>query len=197
MNTFTTSSKPQHGIFGSSHFALRTNPILYPYSHHRRTLTLFMLLFLALGQMWGNRYWYAGSLNGWDNSDNPMTVSADGYYEYYSCSCQGVHQFKIITTRSSWDNTLGRNYIANQFNNTNLFTMNSASEKWNENDPGDGGDNQNCCIHRDNADTYYILVYYPNTTINASSNAVVCASYYLPNNNSSIVYFVNSNLARC
>lgn len=193
MNTFTTSSKPQHGIFGSSHFALRTNPILYPYSHHRRTLTLFMLLFLALGQMWGNRYWYAGSLNGWDNSDNPMTVSADGYYEYYSCSCQGVHQFKIITTRSSWDNTLGRNYIANQFNNTNLFTMNSASEKWNENDPGDGGDNQNCCIHRDNADTYYILVYYPNTTINASSNAVVCASYYLPNNNSSIVYFVNSN----
>ena len=52
MNTFTTSSKPQHGIFGSSHSALRTNPILYPYSHHRRTLTLFMLLFLALGQVW-------------------------------------------------------------------------------------------------------------------------------------------------
>lgn len=194
MNTFTTSSKPQHGIFGSSHSALRTNPILYPYSHHRRTLTLFMLLFLALGQMWGNRYWYAGSLNGWDNSNNPMTVSADGYYEYYSCSCNGVHQFKIITTRSSWDNTLGRNYITNQFNSTNDFNMNSASSKWNENDPDkNGGDNQNCCIYRDNSDAYYILVYYPNTTINASSNAVVCASYYLPNNNSSIVYFVNSN----
>lgn len=194
MNTFTTSSEPQHGIFGSNYSARRTNPILYPYSHHRRTLTLFMLIFLALGQVWGNRYWYAGSLNGWNNSNNPMTVSADGYYEYYSCSYQGVHEFKIITTRSSWDNTLGRNYITNQFNNTNLFTMNSASEKWAENDPDDdGGDNQNCCIHRDNADTYYILVYYPNTTINASSNAVVCASYYLPNNNSSIVYFVNSN----
>ena len=70
MNTFTTSSKPQHGIFGSSHSALRTNPILYPYSHHRRTLTLFMLLFLVFGQIlaW-NECYYVDQNVGWSSTN--------------------------------------------------------------------------------------------------------------------------------
>ena len=107
MNTFTTSSKPQHGIFGSSHSALRTNPILYPYSHHRRTLTLFMLLFLAFGQVWADQSiqhaYLKASFNGsavlWDGSSDEYVYNSTGHPDFDLGTLTG----DFILTYVSWE----------------------------------------------------------------------------------------------
>lgn len=145
---------------------------------------LALLLTLGVGEMKANSYWYAGNAKSWSTTDYPMTVSNDGYYEYIQVTYNGGHEYKIITTKGSWDNALDYNQQTPGFNNTNITNMNSASNSWSC---------SNAKIWTDEETTYYVLVYYPSTTINSTANPKVCASTFLPDNRSLIVYFANTN----
>ncbi len=136
---------------------------------HNIRKSIFCTLLLLLGvshAAWGRDYYYRGSLNSW--GADKMTVSSDGYYAYYGPQSNNANQFKIATTTDSYD--YNKNYVTKGFNGTDIT------------DIGDyGGDNCYCWSTK----SYYILVYYPNTTINTTNNPIICASTTLPNNASS------------
>ena len=137
-------------------------------------------------QAWADHiYWFAGDNPGWSTTAYPMNVSADGYYEYYqvSGSASSNYNCKIITTYNSWDGALGYAYTFSGFNGTNITNMNSSSSSW---------DTDNFRIWCASATTFYILAYYPSTTINSSTNVKLCAATFLPDNRSCTTYFVDS-----
>lgn len=106
-------------------------------------------------------YYYRGADNSWGTT--AMTPSADGYYAYYETSTNN-HQFKISISTSSYD--YGWTYVQAGFNSTDVTSIGDYSK-------------DNCyCWH--NNGRYYILLYYPNTKINSSSNPIICASTTLP-----------------
>lgn len=110
-----------------------------------------------------NSYWYRGSDNSWGAT--AMTVSTDGLYEYFQSS-NNANQFKIATSTDSWD--YNYTYVQAGFNSTDVTYI------------GDYGENNCYCWQ---SGTYYILVYYPNTEINATNNPIICASTTLPDAN--------------
>ena len=106
-------------------------------------------------------YRYSGEKDGW--AGTVMTASTDGFYSYYG-PVTGGHQFKIGTSSNQW--AYNHSYVSKGFNNTDIK------------DIGDWG-SDNCYTWT--SATHYILVYYPNTTINTTNKVKICASTVLPN----------------
>ena len=106
-------------------------------------------------------YWYRGDDNSWGAT--AMTESTDGMYEYFQSS-NSTNQFKIATSTDSWD--YNYTYVQAGFNSTDVTEI------------GDYSSNNCYCWYT--GGTYYILVYYPNTAINATNNPIICASTTLP-----------------
>ena len=134
-----------------------------PQRFGRYAVMLIMLLTLGVGQMWANTYYYSGQGNGTNWSKKAMTVSDDGFYEYYYVSTTTTHQFKIGTSSNQY--AYNYTYVQSGFNSTNVTQI------------GDYG-SDNCYCWKGSA--HYILVYYPNTIINTSSNPKICASTTKP-----------------
>lgn len=106
-------------------------------------------------------YWYRGDDNSWGAT--AMTESTDGMYEYFQSS-NSTNQFKIATSTDGWD--YDYTYVQAGFNSTDVTDIGDYSH-------------DNCYCWYDGG-TYYILVYYPNTRINATNNPIICASTTLP-----------------
>ena len=131
---------------------------------------------MGVSNAWAGTYYYSGQGNGTNWSKKAMTVSDDGFYEYYLVSSTTTHQFKIGTASNQY--AYNKDYVSKNFNGTNIANI------------GDyGGDNCYCW----QGSKHYILVYKPNTTINTSSNPKICAATYLPDNRECTVYFVNKD----
>ncbi len=176
MKTFTTYAEKK---------AKQILNLLQGYTKGIRMTAILILLLMGVNNAWANKYWYAGGKNSWGNTT--MTVSADNYYEYCDGTYNGVHQFKIKVSSNSWDNALDYNYTNWGFNYTNITNGNSSTNVWGEN-----YDNTNICIYNGNNNTYYIIVYYPNTAINTTNKPIICASTTLPKS-WTVVYNGNGN----
>ena len=113
-----------------------------------------------------SRYYFRYDGNKWNGTS--MTVSNDGYYEYYYIS-RGATQFLIGTTPIGTD--YNRNNVTKNFNNTDVS------------DIGNYGD-INAYVWKTDG-PYYVLIYYPNTTINTTDKPIICASTTLPNDSPS------------
>ncbi|MDY6035848.1 MAG: hypothetical protein SPI67_00005, partial [Paludibacteraceae bacterium] len=143
---------------------------------HNIRKSIFCILLLLLGvshAAWGTDYYYRGNQNGWKAT--LMQPSTDGYYAYceaksYANNGNQNNMFKIALTTSSYD--YGGSYLKAGFNSTDITNMG-----------GNWDSDGNCGIY--STSDYYVLVYYPNTTINTSSDPIICASTTLPNNSSS------------
>ena len=110
-----------------------------------------------------------------------MSESADGFYEYivakgYNNNGSQNNNFKVSKSVDSWD--YGNTYYTVGFNGTDI----TNAGNW---------DGDNICVY--NADDFYILVYKPNTTVNATTKPIVCFSKCLPDNRTLQVYYVNKN----
>lgn len=137
--------------------------------------------------MWAtNQYYIIGqndSLGSW-NTWYDMEVGLDGNYEYFkvakgNCVCK-------INTAKAWDgNEFGEYKNQPGFNNTSIG--NCAGSTWTD-------DDHNACYWYDNDthDDYYILVYYPNTTINTTDDPIICASSFLPSGKPSLYSVVGA-----
>ena len=158
---------------------------------------IFSFLFVALFSvsLWATNptYYYCGDNNSWDKDNAPtMQVSADGLYAYYEASitAQGNYDCKVLTTLGSWEGALGNGYTSSGLNGTDITNMNSEGNNW-------GTDNMRIWFDAAPATTgnkFYILVYYPNTSVNTdATNPKLCAATYLPDNREITVYFVKNN----
>lgn len=151
----------------------------------RKVFTLFFVVLCSLS-IFGNTYWYRGEVvsESWDAA--PMTISDDGFYEYYALTQGG--SFKITTGANSWDPAYGSSKLRTGFNGTD-FTANKTGVKdirgW------DGGDTENIYAVS-NEGTWYVIIYYPNTTVNPGTDPIICASTTLPNNPK---YYITGNAA--
>ena len=124
-------------------------------------------------------YFYSGEGNGTNWSKTAMTVSADGFYEYYQITSTTTHQFKIGTSSDQY--AYNYTYVDSGFNSTDVTQI------------GHYGSN-NCYCWKGSA--HYIIVYYPNTIINTTSSPKICASTTLPDNSLQIdlgEFFTNSS----
>lgn len=121
-----------------------------------------------------SRYYFRYDGNSWNGTS--MTVSNDGYYEYYYIS-GGATQFLIGTTPTGTD--YNHNNVTKNFNGTDVS------------DIGDYGATNAYVWKTDGP--YYVLIYYPNTTINTTNNPIICASTTLPND-SPASYTVNTSV---
>ncbi len=149
----------------------------------KKNLTLFtaLILFGSMTVAKATTYYYRGNQNGWGAS--AMEASTDGYYAYFESPSHDDlgddNKFKI-TTSTDWNS--GSEYsclYANPgFNNTDVTAMNNSTN----NTSGYSNNNWNNVIHSDVA--FYILFYFPGTTINPSSNPIICASTTLPDDSS-------------
>ena len=139
-----------------------------------KSIFVTILLLLGVSQTtWGTDYYYRGNQNSWGTT--LMEQSSDGYYAYYKAKSfanngNQNNMFKIALTTSSFD--YGGSYLKAGFNSTDITNMG-----------GNWDSDGNCGIY--STSDYYVLVYYPNTTINTSSAPIICASTTLPNNSSS------------
>ena len=127
----------------------------------KKLITLFFAAILCAMTANAETYRYSGEKDGW--AGTVMTASTDGFYSYYG-PVKGGHQFKIGTSSNQW--AYNHSYVSKGFNNTDIQ------------DIGDWG-SDNCYTWT--SATHYILVYYPNTTINSDSKVKICASTVLPN----------------
>ena len=111
-------------------------------------------------------YYYRGEKNASNGNwlDGIELTDADGYYAYFKTT--GAHQFKICTDKSDWNKTnYNCKYVKQGYHSTDITEIGD----W-------GGDN---CYTWTSSD-HYIIVYYPNTTINSSNDPIICASTFLP-----------------
>lgn len=128
-----------------------------------------------------NQYYYKGTCKTVNSSTwtkTALTVSEDGFYEYAKCNSadcttSGTNQF-IIGTASD-ENAYKGQYVKASFNNTDITNFTAESGK---------------DIYCYGTGEYYILVYYPNTDINTTTNPIICASTTLPNNSAPTTYTV-------
>lgn len=125
---------------------------------------LFLLLTLGVGQMWATDYYYRGDKNSWGATK--MTAHNSGLYAYYSTSAQSFNgdKFKIALTTSSWN--YNYSYVAKSFNGGSANIGDYSSD--------------NCYIWDSN--NGYVLIYYPNTAVNTTSNPKISfrTSLYTP-----------------
>ncbi len=119
------------------------------------------------------QYYYRGNQNSWGATK--MTVSTDGFYEYFSAkgySNNGSqnNNFKVALSEDSWD--YDKDYCTRGYNGTNISGTSgngSIGLDW---------DGTNICVY--NTSDFYVIVYYPTTCINTTSNPIICASTTLP-----------------
>ncbi len=137
-----------------------------------------------------SKYYYVGTKeNNW-GTFKPLTVSIDGYYEYYASTADAPNTNNVfkITDASAWgQGEWGNAQHWPGFNGTNMTSMNSSSSNWGET----GGNSAMWC-----GGAYYIIVYYPNTAANKTANPVICASTALPSSldlaGGQTIYFDNN-----
>ena len=150
------------------------------YMKTRRILTLILLFTISVGQMWASTYYYHGNKNSWGYT--PMNVSADGFYEYYETEAKSNNNFLVSYDKNGSKADYNYDAVANfGFNGADM----TNNGKWN-------GDNNICFYDNDQKNACYILVYYPNTTVNSAASPKVCASHFLPDYRSCPVYFVDA-----
>ena len=141
-----------------------------------KSYLILLILLVGTTNAWANTYYYSGQGNGTNWAKKAMTVSTDGFYEYYLVSSTTTHQFKIGTSSNQY--AYNHTYVSKNFNGTNIVNI------------GDyGGDNCYCW----QGSKHYILVYYPSTTVNSASQPKICAATYLPDNRECTVYFINKD----
>lgn len=144
----------------------------------KKILTLFtaLILFGSMTLVQATDYYYRGNQTGWDAANAvKMTPSTDGFYAYFSALSYANNgnknnNFKITLATDSWD--YNSSYVTRGFNGTDI--MNSSGDK----SIGLDWDGDNICIYC--TSDFYILVYFPNTEINTTSNPIICASTTLP-----------------
>ena len=141
-----------------------------------KSIFISLILLMGVGNAWAGTYYYSGQGNGTNWTKKAMTVSADGFYEYYLVSSTTTHQFKIGTSTNQY--AYNKDYVSKNFNGTNIANIGDYS-----------GDNCYCW----QGSKHYILVYKPNTTVNNTSKPKICAATYLPDNRTCTVYFVNKD----
>ncbi len=165
MKTFTTCAEKKAKQFLN---------LLQGYTKGIRMTAILILLLMGVSNAWAGTYYYSGQGNGTNWSKKAMTVSADGFYEYYLVSSTTTHQFKIGTSSNQY--AYNKDYVSKNFNGTNIANI---------------GDHEgdNCYCWQDSK--HYILVYKPNTTVNNTSKPIICAATYLPDNRECTIYFVN------
>lgn len=129
-----------------------------------KSIFLLLAFLLSVGQMWGAQtYFYSGEGNGKNWTKQAMTVSTDGFYEYYQVTSSTTHKFKIGTSSNQW--AYNYSYVNSGYHCTNVTEI------------GDYG-SDNCYCWK--GSTHYILVYYPSTAVNSTANPIICASTTLP-----------------
>ena len=129
----------------------------------KKSIFLFFAAILCVTSAWAGTYYYSGEGNNTGWSKKAMTVSTDGFYEYYKVSSKTTHQFKIGTSSDQY--AYNYTYVQKGFNSTNVTNI------------GDYGTNNCYCWH---GSTHYILVYKPKTAINQTDKPIICASTTLP-----------------
>ncbi len=151
----------------------------------RKVFTLFFVALCSLS-IFGNTYWYRGELVSESWGAAAMTISEDGFYEYYTLTQGG--SFKITTGADSWNPAYGSSKLRTGFNGTD-FTANNTGVKdihgW------ESGDTENLYAVS-NEGTWYVMIYYPNTTVNPGTDPIICASSTLPTNPK---YYITGNAA--
>ncbi|MCR5050696.1 MAG: InlB B-repeat-containing protein [Paludibacteraceae bacterium] len=131
---------------------------------HFRSLLLLLCVVsrLAVYAVDGN-YKYVGSED-WSGSLS-MQLSAGGYYEYHESALTGWHDFWILNP-SPWTEYKFE-YVITDYNGadiTNITDHESHTE----------------CVLYTTLSHYYIVIWYPNTPYNNSSNPIICAYSELP-----------------
>lgn len=146
----------------------------------KKILTIFtaLILFGSMTVVQATDYYYRGNQNGWGAT--LMTTSNDGYYAYISAKSNADNGnedniFKISLTTGGWD--YGCSIASPGFNGTDITEMNNSS-----NTSSYSNGDWNNVVH--STVDFYILVYYPNTAINTTSNPIICASTTLPDDSS-------------
>lgn len=141
--------------------------------------------------MWAtNSYWiagYNGNITETWSSIHALTPSVDGNYEYFVAAA-GNCEFKIYTS-SAWVGGMGENNNQPGFNNTSIGNSGDGLTGSTWTDPYH---NANYWYDNDDHDNYYILVYYPNTTVNTTDAPIICASTFLPNGKPSLYSVVGA-----
>lgn len=117
-----------------------------------------------------NLYTYKGT----DTTVNPtpwqptaMNKSMDGFYEYVKCNSQEGATNKFLIGTKNNPNAYKASKVTPGFNNTDITASYFTTT----------GENDIECTF---SGEYYVLVYYPNTTVNSSTEPVICASTTLP-----------------
>lgn len=115
-------------------------------------------------------YWYNGSDKGWTKGNSvALTNHANGVYAYYQHDAHSNDEVQFcIFEANSWDDKTPK-YNGNHKNN-GFYGANI--------DLGTAGDG-NAIVPKQNTD-YFIILYFPNTTINPNDNYILCASTTLP-----------------
>jgi len=129
----------------------------------KKFFSIFVAVLISVA-MWGAQtYYYSGEATSTQWAKTAMSVSTDGFYEYIHITSTSAHQFKIGTSSNQW--AYNYSYVTKGFNGTDVTEI------------GDYG-SDNCYCWKKSA--HYILVYYPSTTVNTTSNPIICASTTLP-----------------
>ena len=115
-------------------------------------------------------YWYNGSDKGWTKGSSvALTNDESGVYAYCLHAAHNGNEVQFcIFEANSWDDKTPK-YNGNHKNN-GFYGANI--------DLGTAGDG-NAIVPNQNTD-YYIILYFPNTTINPNDNYILCASTKRP-----------------
>lgn len=144
----------------------------------KKIFSLFVIALFSVSMFAdGNIYYFHGSgVTDWPARE--MTVSEDGYYEYITLTA--AESFKI-TEGEGWTTSFGSNFLRVGYNSTSVDDI----HKW------DGTGDENIYV-TDDAGMWYVIIYYPNTTVNPGTDPIICASTTLPNNPK---YYITGNAA--
>lgn len=111
-------------------------------------------------------YKYNGDDNGWGK--DAMTVSTGGNYEWWGPTSRKWHDFVIQSNDNA--TTYGASYVDDGWNGADVET-------------GNYGDD--CYVDNEGEISYYIIVWYPNTAFNDTSDPKICASTFKPDDTGS------------
>ncbi|MGN1131237.1 MAG: hypothetical protein ACI4Q8_07790, partial [Ruminococcus sp.] len=111
-------------------------------------------------------YIAANEISSWGDFRS-LTVSDDGTYSYYYNTNSSL-TFKI-TAQTSWTGSVyGFSTVTNGFNASDVTLTSSSSVE--------GQDSNIVC----STNPAYVIVYHPNTTLNATDTPIICAATSLP-----------------
>ncbi len=117
------------------------------------------------------QYWYMDEKNtGWGTDKGIQMTRTDKYAYIQRTAYSGTdNKFKIFEENNNNDGTVfyGRENVNNGFADTDI-ELGTGDTEWN-----------NATIGSTDKD-YYVILFFPNTTINVSNNYYLCASYSLP-----------------